>query len=117
MDTPNSQPADFDEALQLFGGDRNYMNELFAEYADGLPRRVEEIRAALQEGSAELLFKRAHSLKGVSLSFCAHPLVEAARRIEEAGRNGDMSNMPALTAKLEEEARRLLEYLAENLPR
>lgn len=115
MDASALPPVDFNEALKQFDGDRDYMNELFAEFAAGLPARMDEIRAALAEGSAERLFQRAHSLKGASLTFCAQPLAEAARRIEEAGRVGDMSNMRGLAADLEEEASRLLRYVADYL--
>ncbi len=115
MAASNLPPADFDEALKYFDGDKDYMHELFAEFAAGLPARMEEIRAALQTGGAEETFRRAHSLKGAALTFCAQPLAEAARRLEEAGRSGDSASFPALAEDLEEEASRLLKYIADRL--
>ena len=116
MDTKESLPVDLDAALKQFDGDRDFMLEMFREYEASLPERMQEIHAAFQEGSAENLARRAHNLKGVSLSFCAKPVVEVALQIEEAGRRGDLTNMPALVTHLDEEMRRLEEYLAGNLP-
>lgn len=117
MDANKSLPVDFEAALEQFDGDRDFMLEMFKDYEAGLPQRMEEIRAAFQEGSAENLFRRAHNLKGVSLTFCAKTVSELAAQIEAAGKRGDMSDMPALVAQLDEAAQRLQEYLAKHLPR
>ena len=117
MDMEQPLPVDFDAALEQFDGDRGFMFELFKDYEAGLPKRMEEIHAAFQEGNTGELYRRAHNLKGVSLTFCAKPLIEIAQQIEEAGRRGDMTNIPALMSRLDEEMRRLQEYLARNLPR
>ena len=117
MDANESLPVDLDAALEQFNGDRDFMLEMFKDYEASLPQRMEEIHAAFKEGNANMLSKRAHNLKGVSLTFCARPVIELARQIEEAGRGGDMTNMSALVARLDEEMHRLEEYLANNLPR
>ena len=117
MDTHQSQPVDFEAALEQFDGDRGFMIELFKDYESHLPTRMKEIHAAFEAGDTGELFRHAHNLKGVSLTFCANPIIQIARQIEEASKRSDMANMPAMIAQLDEEMRRLQEYLASNLPR
>ena len=116
MNANQSSPVDFEAALEYFDGDRDFMFEMYGDYQASLPQRMEEIQIAFKTGNAETLYRCAHTLKGVSLTFCAKSVSEIASQIEEEGKRGDMANMPALVARLDEEVRRALEYLSNNLP-
>jgi two-component system sensor histidine kinase/response regulator len=111
-DTP---PVNLESALYRFGGDRGFMMEMFQKYRAHLRTRVEEIRAAWQEGDANRLGRLAHNLKGVSLNFNVELLANVALKLEELGRREDLTDAPALVAQLDAEAGRLEEYLLTNL--
>ncbi len=107
-------PANFDAALDRFDGDRDFMMEMFKEYENHLPGRLDEIHAALRDGNASALTRLAHNLKGVSLNFSAEAVADIALKLEEIGKREDLTGAPALIAQLEAEVRRLQEYLSKN---
>lgn len=66
--------------------------EIFREFAEGLPERLETLRSALEKlgdghdsDAADLFYRTAHSLKGTAPSFDAHELVEHAAALSEVG--------------------------------
>jgi HPt (histidine-containing phosphotransfer) domain-containing protein len=103
-------PVDFEAALFRFSGDRDFMMEMFKEYLDHLPGRLEEFRAALKDGDASRIARLAHNLKGISLNFNATPLANVALALEEIGKREDMADASALVAQLDAEIQRLEEY-------
>src|SRR5258708_37225512 len=107
-------PVNFESALYRFGGDRNFMMEMFKEYRDHLKVRVEEIRVASLQGDASRLGRLAHNLKGISLNFSAEPLANVAFKLEEVGKHEDLTDAPALVAQLDSEANRLEQFLLAN---
>src|SRR5687768_18554155 len=79
-------PVNFDAALDRFDGDRDFMMEMFKEYENHLPGRLDEIHAALRDGNAGALTRLAHNLKGVSLNFSAEAVADIALKLEEIGK-------------------------------
>jgi CheY-like chemotaxis protein/HPt (histidine-containing phosphotransfer) domain-containing protein len=110
--TTDSLPVDFDAALFRFSEDRDFMMEMFKEYMDHLPGRLEEFHAALKDGDASRIARLAHNLKGISLNFSASPLANVALALEEIGKREDMADAPALVAQLDAEVQRLEEYIS-----
>jgi chemotaxis protein histidine kinase CheA len=81
------------EYAEDFLGEDELLAEIFREFRQGLPERVEQIRASLEvlaEGydrqAAELFYRTAHTLKGTAPSFGAHELVEPATVLTEVGK-------------------------------
>jgi CheY-like chemotaxis protein/HPt (histidine-containing phosphotransfer) domain-containing protein len=107
-------PVNFDSALVHFDGDRDFMMEMFKEYKEHLPARLQEIQAALEGKDASRLGRIAHNLKGVSLNFSADAVADLALKLEEMGKREDLTGASALVAQLDAEARRLQEYLDQN---
>ncbi|MDQ3005410.1 MAG: response regulator, partial [Chloroflexota bacterium] len=108
-------PADFESALPHFDNDRDFMMEMFKEYKAHLGGRVDEIHSALQDRDTNRLARLAHNLKGVSLNFSADPLATIALQLEEICKREDLTHAPRLVAQLDVEARRLEEFLSNNL--
>ena len=109
----DTAPVNFDAALSRFDGDREFMMEMFKEYKDHLPARLDEIHAALQDGDISRLGRIAHNLKGISLNFSADAVAEIALRLEEIGKREDLTDAPGLVSQLDAEVRRLQDYLSE----
>jgi HPt (histidine-containing phosphotransfer) domain-containing protein len=87
--TPPGEPDVLREVLQLF--------------LDDVPVRISRLRAAWQAGDAVELHRTAHSLKGSSGNVGATQLFDVCRQIDEQGKAGDLSQMPALVASLDAE--------------
>ncbi|MBH0206624.1 MAG: Hpt domain-containing protein [Nitrospira sp.] len=84
------------------------MAELFLEHG---PKDLAEIKAALAARDAAAAGRSAHRLKGAVLQFCAPAALEAAMRMEEAGKAGDIAAASALYGGLEAELTGLLDAL------
>ena len=103
---------DFEAALFRFSDDRDFMMEMFKEYMEHLPGRLEEFHAALGDGDTSRIARLAHNLKGISLNFSVNQLANVALALEEIGKREDMTHASDLVAQLEAEVRRLEEYLS-----
>src|SRR5687768_17320373 len=106
-------PVDFDAALDRFDGDQGFMMEMFKEFKDHLPGRLEEIHAALRDGDASRLARLAHNLKGVSLNFSAEPVADLALKLEEIGKRESLTGASVLIDQLDTEVHRLQDFLKE----
>jgi CheY-like chemotaxis protein/HPt (histidine-containing phosphotransfer) domain-containing protein len=104
-------PVNFDAALDRFDGDRDFLMEMFKEYKDHLPGRLQELDAALQAGDANRLARLAHNLKGVSLNFSAEAVADIALKLEEIGKREDLTDASTLVSQLRTEVGRLQDYL------
>jgi PAS domain S-box-containing protein len=115
LPSSDAPPVDFDSALPRFLGDRDFMLAMFREYQQSLPGRLNDIHAALQENDVKRLGRLAHNLKGTSLNFSAEAVAAVALKLEELGQREDLSDAPALVARLDEEVLRLTEFLSQHL--
>jgi HPt (histidine-containing phosphotransfer) domain-containing protein len=96
MNDANADPIDeagFSQALELVGGDREFLAELVATYKVDGAERIAEMRSALAAGAAPDLQRAAHTLKGSSATLGAAALAESCRAVEHAARDGDLGGL------------------------
>ena len=121
LQPPASSPeAPFNKAelLERVGGDVGLMREIVGLFLEEGPMHMTEIREAIDRGDTPALTKAAHTLKGAVGVFGARKSAEAALRLEQRGRAGDLVQtgegfrhleeamtilMPALEALMQEE--------------
>jgi two-component system, sensor histidine kinase and response regulator len=101
------------DALYHFDGDRTFMLEMFAQFLDGVPDRLAEMRTALGTNNANQLSRVAHNIKGTCLNFGTQPLAVLAARLEELGKQETIQDAGILIEQLQEEATRLQEFAKE----
>lgn len=102
--------ARLDDDVELF----QTLAELFVEQG---PKDLADTRAALSAQDAAALARAAHRIKGAVLQFCAPTVLDAARRLEELGRAGDLKEAAAACARLEEALLCLLDALRHHIRR
>jgi CheY-like chemotaxis protein len=86
-------------ALKHSGGDRRLLTEVVAFFRADYPSSLRQIGSAIQTNDAEQLRLGAHALKGALATVGSAAGREAAFRLEQMGRAGDMDGAPeALTA-------------------
>ena len=66
------------------------LREIAILFVEDCPRALAEIRDAVARGDAAKLENAAHALKGSVANFGAHSAVEAAFRLEQMGRAGQL---------------------------
>ena len=93
--------------LEHVDGDRMLLAEIVKVYQVDGPRRLEELRGALERQDAPLAQRAAHSLKGVLATLGGRAASEAAARIEHLAAGGDLAGAAGGLAALESEIGRL----------
>jgi two-component system sensor histidine kinase/response regulator len=80
----DEQEFDYQLGIQRVGGDRETYNELFKDFVDELPEKLENMRSCYYiKKDMDGLYRAAHNLKGVSANLGALQLSEHAGRLEK----------------------------------
>ena len=82
---------DNDLAMASVGGDRELLREIAALFIDDCERLIEEVQDAVGRRDATRLRQTAHRLKGSVGHFGAPAVMTQARRLENMGQSGDLS--------------------------
>jgi two-component system, sensor histidine kinase and response regulator len=100
-------PFDGEALLDRVDGDVEFLAETVDILDADAPGLLERLRAAVASGDANAVRSAAHTLKGMVANFCAPPAQEAALRLEQQGRSGDLVGAEAAAADLATEVERL----------
>lgn len=98
---------DAEAVLARVDGDQALLKEVLGLFLEEYPKRLGEIRAALARHDGTGVASAAHGLRGTLSYFTAGVIVDAARRLETMGREGDLRDAEAACATLEEALGRL----------
>ena len=116
----NSSPAaakaeswDRTQALDRIGGDEQLLRDLCQIFLEESPKLMAKLRHALAAGDCDGLMRAAHSIKGESSYLGAGRTSEAARQLEDMGRNQDLAHAGHTLAELEREISSLQDELKE----
>ncbi|MCH9009635.1 MAG: response regulator [Chloroflexi bacterium] len=107
----NSQVIDKAAALDQLEGDEELLGQMVGLILEDCPKFMEDIRAAIARGDAEVLQRTSHTLKGAVGNLQAHAVYEAALRLEMIGRSAELSGADDALGVLDEEMNRLLPAL------
>jgi HPt (histidine-containing phosphotransfer) domain-containing protein len=99
----NEVPFDVERAIARLGGDRRLLRELITVFRAEAPGLMSSVRAALDAGDCEALWRAAHALKGSLATLGAIRASVAARRVEDAGRRANLTDATDEIAVLERE--------------
>lgn len=107
-------PLLYEEALKRTMGDRDFLLEMLREFLQHLPGQVEEINRALEAGDAEGLRAHSHSIKGAAYNMSAVRVADAARQLEDAGREEELDKAPGIFSVLNDEIEQLKAFAEEH---
>lgn len=102
---------DREAMLAELDGDEELLVELVETMRIEAPKLLHEVRVAAGAGDAALVARAAHTLKGAVSNFGARAAAEAALRLEQMGRGGDLTGLAAALATLETEMESLVREL------
>jgi two-component system, sensor histidine kinase and response regulator len=91
------------EALGRLGGDEDLLRELCQIFLEESPKILRKLRQALAEGDAGAVMRAAHSLKGEVGYLGAGGASQAARQLEDMGRENKLVTAPETLILLERE--------------
>jgi two-component system sensor histidine kinase/response regulator len=95
------------EALDRIGGDEVLLRDLCRIFLEESPKLLQKLQQAVAAGDSDGVMRAAHSLKGESSYLGAGGTSEAARQLEQMGRNQDLSCAANTLAVLQREVARL----------
>lgn len=90
----------FNFTQALTEGDDDIIQIITPMFLEGCDKQIDEIRSAIQHADAELLYRSAHTFKGVVANFHAKPLVALAKALELKGKNKDFSEVDGLFSEM-----------------
>lgn len=110
-------PRAFDERelLERIDNDWEFLDETVQMLSADGPALVGEIREAAGRGDAPAVGRTAHALKGMVSNFCAPATHASALKVEQIGKAGDLSPVPALLDQLESQLSALIADLTDFL--
>lgn len=100
-------------------GDETLLAELVNLFLASCPELLAEVRDSVRRGNASQVRAAAHALRGAVANFSEGLAYEAARRLEEMGRDANLAEAPAAIHALElgiEQLRRELDGYAGHPP-
>ncbi len=106
-----SPPFDRDALLARLFGDVTLAAAMAALFADECPRLLADVRSAMAAGDAHAVERAAHALKSSVGNFHAASAVQAAERLEQLGRRGDVAGAREVLPDLEQALSALLPAL------
>ena len=116
---PRAEPApapeailDMETALARVDGEKKLLKEIAGLFLKDSATLLSDMKSACARRDAKALERAAHRLKGSVGNFGAASVVEAAWKLEMAGKNGDLNQAGSACATLEEEMARLTPALA-----
>jgi CheY-like chemotaxis protein len=91
--------------LERVGGDKAALRDIASIFLADAPKRMAEIRRALERQDARALRAAAHGLKGALANFGAQAAVDAAFELQTLGDASELSEAPAVLERLQAEMR------------
>ncbi len=104
---------DREEVLEQVEGDAQLLGSMASLFLADLPNDLAALRSAVELQNAADIADLSHALKGSLSNFLAKPAVDAARRLELIGRQGDLSLASETFDHLHGTIERLLPELAD----
>jgi HPt (histidine-containing phosphotransfer) domain-containing protein len=98
---------DLEGVMEIFDDDAALLSGSVATFLDAAPGWVDQIASAVRSSDGKALESSAHMLKGCARNFCARDVVDAAQKLEDAGRTGRWGDAESNLALLRTELRRL----------
>jgi PAS domain S-box-containing protein len=102
-----SDKVDRDGLLEGFGGRADLLKHVVEVFLEDAPATLARVKQAIAAGNSAEVASGAHSLKGSVGLFAQGQAFEGARRLEQVGKSGDLSQAEAVRAEVEESVSRL----------
>ncbi|BCW97153.1 MAG: Hpt domain-containing protein [Fimbriimonadales bacterium] len=100
---------------EITGGDSEFIAEILDDFVSQTPELMEQIAIALAQGDAAAVGRAAHTLKGSARAVGADAFAAIAFELEQAGKQGNLTDAPEAMHRLQDYWQSLEAYLHEQL--
>jgi PAS domain S-box-containing protein len=105
--------VDLNDAVENLGGLWDLLVRTMEIFLEDVPAQLDEIAAGLKDCDSDAVAEAAHSLKGAVANFSADRTYQAALRLEQAARAGDLADSQKAHVELRAALEELLPLLQE----
>ncbi len=98
---------DWNEALKTCGGDHALLRDIVEAFLEEEPRRVRELREAIDGSDFELLGRAAHTIKGSMRYFKAQSVLDRAHGLEQLSQEKTLDGVEEIFLLLRQELAKL----------
>jgi CheY-like chemotaxis protein len=103
--------VDWQGALKICGGDRELLRDIAAAFLEEHPRRIDEIRRAIDTADWELLHRAPHTIKGSMRYFGASAAFDRAFGLEQLAARKSLDGAEEIFDLLKQELAKLVPHL------
>ena len=111
LDGPDPDVIDWDAALKICGGDHALLRDIAEAFLEEQPRRLDEIRKAIDTSDWELLHRSAHTIKGSMRYFGAKAVFDRAFGLEQLAAQQSLEGAEEILGLLKQELAKLVPHL------
>ncbi|HYT59424.1 MAG TPA: response regulator [Haliangiales bacterium] len=104
-------PVDIDRLVEMAGGDAAGVRELIDLYLNQTVEQLRGLKAAIESTAVPEVERIAHKAAGASATCGMNSIVPSLRELERQGREGKLSNAPALAEQASKELERIRCFL------
>jgi len=106
-------PIDLSSALERIGGDESFLYDLINIYTEDFSEKYSRLQQAVENEDFETIRELGHNLKGSSANLSLIHLQKVSYDLEESGKDRDLEKAQKSLLLLDQEFRRLQDYLAQ----
>lgn len=104
-------PINLRGALERFGGDMDFFKEILDEFLSFMPRQLEILNEAVEQGDAAVTEREAHKIKGAAENVGAGRIAGLSFKLELFAQKGDLSDAREIITNLKNQLKFLEEYV------
>ncbi len=107
----DSSPIDVERMHEAMGDEPEEFAEILTLYLEGMSKNFGQLETALASGDRQEIELLAHNCVGTSANCGMNAVVGSLRELEDAAREGDLSNAPFAFARAKQEFARIETFL------
>jgi two-component system, sensor histidine kinase and response regulator len=107
----DSDVINWDAALKICAGDPELLRDIAEAFLEEHPRRMDELRRAIDTADWELLHRAAHTIKGSMRYFGAHAVFDRAFGLEQLAAHQSLDGAEEILGLLKQELAKLVPHL------
>ncbi|MCP3942290.1 MAG: Hpt domain-containing protein [Desulfobacteraceae bacterium] len=108
--------VDIKELKEIMDDDMELIQECFTDFLSDCPQLLNEIQDAITKKDPDQINQNAHKLKGTLKYLAAESAANAAIAVESAGSDHDFQDLDKKFLALEDECRKLIDFIKSFTP-
>ncbi len=102
---------DLPKLIKRLDGDKKLVRKMLTAYCMDMPKKLDTLRQAIEEGDIRQIRMRADNIRGASVNINANLIAKTSLKVEQAILKGNLQEATTLFNRVEAEFKRLHEIV------